>query len=251
MKELADKKPKSARINIWYYIEALEGIAIMIACYFTIFLKPWRDRWGMTKDQLDREFPGDHIVPDPRSEFTHGIDIDAPADFVWPWIVQMGKDRGGFYSYELLENLVGLKIYNSDEILTEYQRTKVGDMIPFGPETAYPLVICEPGSAMVIENHDDLDARKSYDPEQGHPDNFLHLTWLWFIEPVGNRRSRFISRNRLNYKSSLKNRMTIGLLAEPIVFAMDRKMCLGIKKRAEQYFRASHRKKAPVPADLG
>ena len=250
MDKLAMKKPKTDRINISYFLEALEGIAIMIACYFTIFLKPIRDRWGMTKDQLARKFPGDHIIPEPRSEFTHGIDIGAPADFVWPWVVQMGKDKGGFYSYELLENIMGLGIYNADQILDEFQHAQVGDLIPFGPDSAYPLAVYEPGSAMVIENCDNLNRKTSYDPEQGHPENFLHLSWLWFVESIDGERSRFISRNRLNFKSSLKNRITIGLLAEPIVFAMDRKMCLGIKKRAERYYRASL-KKATLPADPG
>lgn len=250
MEELAIKQQKSRRAEFSYYLDALEGIGIMIACYLTIFLKPLRDRWGMTKKQLAREFPGDHIVTEPKSEFTHGIDIDAPAESVWPWVVQMGKGRGGFYSYELLENLMGLGIYNTDKVLAEFQHTRVGDMIPFGPESAYPLVICEPGSAMVIENCDDLDTKKSYDPEQGRPDNFLHLSWLWFIEPINDKKSRFISRNRLNYKSSIINRMMIGLLLEPIVFAMDRKMCLGIKKRAERYHRAKE-EKTPIHADLG
>ena len=210
----------------------------MAACYFTIFLKPFRDRWGMTRPQLDREFPGDGIIPIPRSQFTHGVEIKAPARFVWPWVAQIGKDKGGFYSYELLENVIGLEIYNTDKILEEFQHPKTGDMVPFGPKSAYPLVICDEGKAMVIESCEDLGAKKVYNPDHGHPENYMHLSWLWFIEPINSESSRFVSRNRLTYNDSFKNRLLIGILSEPIVFAMDRKMCLGIKKRAEQRYRS-------------
>ena len=232
------------KINLSSIFSALEGVLIMLACYLTIFLKPLRDKWGMTKERLAEEFPGDDIIADPRSQFTHGIDIKAPAEFVWPWVAQMGKDRAGFYSYELLENILGLEIYNSDKILDEFQSPQKGDLIPFGPDTAYPLVICDQGKAMVIENFDDLDTRKKYDPENGHPENYLHLSWLWFIESVDAENSRFVSRNRLTYKDSYKNKLIIGLLSEPIVFAMDRKMCLGIKKLAERHYRSRKKSKA-------
>ena len=226
------------KISLSSIFSALEGMLIMIACYLTIFLKPLRDKWGMAKDQLIKKFPGDDIVAEPKSQFTHGIEINAPAEFVWPWVAQMGKDRGGFYSYELLENILGLEIYNTDSILDEFQHPRTGDLIPFGPKTAYPLVICDHGKAMVIENYDDLDTRKKYKPEDGHPENYLHLSWLWFVESVDAENSRFVSRNRLTYKDSFKNQLIIGLLSEPIVFAMDRKMCLGIKRRAERHYRS-------------
>ena len=230
-------------------LEAVEGVGIIILCYLTLFLKSYRDRWGLTKEMSGRELPGDHIVPIPRTVFTHGIEIDAPADFVWPWIAQLGKDRGGFYSYELLENIIGLEIYNANSLLPDHQDPAVGDLIPFGPDMAYPLVICEPGKAMVIENCDDLDRKKTYNPDEGHPRNFLHLSWLWFVEPIDANRSRFISRNRVSFSSSFMNRIMFGALTEPVVFAMDRKMCLGIKQRAERNFKR-WKEKSEIQRDL-
>ncbi len=227
------------KFTILQIVEGIEGILIMLACYITIFLKPLRDRWGLTKQDALRKLPGDDLVKNPRSVFSHGIIINAPAEFVWPWVAQMGKDRGGFYSYEALENIAGLGIYNSDLILQEYQHPKVGDIIPFGPENGYPLAICEPGRAMVIENCDDLDNKTTYDPDKELPKNYLHLSWLWYIESLDDDSTRFISRNRVTYNPTLKNRFIFRFLSEPIIFAMDRKMCLGIKKRAEKLYRSS------------
>ena len=218
-------------------LQGIEGLIVMAAAYLTLFLKPLRDRWGLTKAEALRALPGDELVKEPKSVFSHGIKINAPASFVWPWVVQMGKDRAGFYSYEALENLAGLNIYNADTILEEYQNPKEGDIIPFGPDTGYPIAVYDEGRALVIENCDDLDTKTIYDPQIGHPENFLHISWLWYVEPLDKERSRFISRNRVNFRNSFSNRLKISILAEPMVFAMDRKMCLGIKRRAEKLYR--------------
>jgi len=87
---------------------------------------------------------------------------------------------------------------------------------------------------MAIENWYDFKTKKTYDPEHSSASNFLHLTWLWYVEELDVNTSRFISRNRVSYSSSAKTNFIFGLLLEPIVFAMDRKMCLGIKKRSER-----------------
>jgi hypothetical protein len=234
-----DDRKQKYRFTSLQIIEGLEGILIIIACYLSLFLKPLRDRWGLSAEEAKRTLPGDRIIPEPQSDFTHGVVIDAPPDHVWPWVAQIGKDRGGFYSYEALENLFGLGIYNAETILKQYQHPKKGDIIPFGPKNGCPLVICNEGESMVIENSVDMDNGKPYDPSEGQPEKFLHLSWLWHIEPMDQDRSRFISRNRLNFNPSLKNRIMFSALAEPVVFAMDRKMCLGIKRRAERSFKFS------------
>jgi hypothetical protein len=227
--------PKT-RYSLLQILEGIEGAGIIIACYLTFFLSGMRSRWGLNKQELMRTFPADERVPDPKSQFTHAIDINAPADKVWPWIAQIGQGRGGFYSYELLENMTGLKIYNADRVIREFQNPKIGDLIAFGPEDAYPLVYCEEGQGMALENWYDLDAKATYDPEEDTPQNYLHLTWLWYVEAVDARKSRFFSRNRVTYSPSRKANLMFGKLFEPIVFAMDRKMCLGIKKRAERLY---------------
>ncbi len=233
------KNKKKWRFTPLQIMEGLEGALIIVACYLSWFLRPLRDRWGLTKEEAYRTLPGDHIIEQPQSAFTHGIVINAPAKYVWPWVAQMGKDRGGFYSYEALENLMGLGIYNADTILEQHQHPKQGDIILFGPDNGCTLAICKEGEAMVIENSLDMDTNKPYNPAEGHPKNYLHLSWLWYIEPLDRYKSRFISRNRLNFSPTFKNRLMFSAMAEPMVFAMDRKMCLGIKRRAERSFRKS------------
>ncbi|MDH3652069.1 MAG: hypothetical protein OEQ53_20450 [Saprospiraceae bacterium] len=237
MKANPFREQKIPRFTSIQILQGIEGIAVITACYITFFLKPLRDRWGLSKKETERTFPGDELVAEPKSQFTHAVDIDAPTEYVWPWISQIGQGRGGFYSYEALENIVGSNISNSDKVLPAFQNPQIGDLISFGPHDAYPLVICKPGEAMAIENWYDLDTKQVYDPKLSSPENYLHLTWLWYVESVDTNRTRFISRNRLTYNSSVKARLMFGPITEPIVFAMDRKMCLGIKRRAEALFR--------------
>ncbi|MBT8294315.1 MAG: hypothetical protein KJN70_13655 [Eudoraea sp.] len=231
------KEQRRTRFTALQVLEGLEGILIIIAAYLTLFFKPLRDRWGLSYKEANVTFPGDHLVPQPRSEFVHAIEINAPASCVWPWIAQIGQGRGGFYSYEALENIFGLQIYNSDKILPEFQQPKIGDLIPFGPKDAYPVVICEHGKALAIENWYDLNKNSVYNQALESPMNYLHLSWLWMVEPLDEHSSRFISRNRVDYSPSLKNSLLFGFLGEPVVFAMDRKMCYGIKRRAEILYR--------------
>ncbi|NHF59689.1 hypothetical protein FK220_010075 [Flavobacteriaceae bacterium TP-CH-4] len=230
-------KQHSNRFSFRQALEGLEGIGIICACYLTLFLKPLRDRWGLNKAEVARPFPGDELVSAPKTKFTHAVKINAPANYVWPWIAQIGQGKGGFYSYEALENLIGLQIYNSDVVLPEFQNPSIDDSVAFAPGDRTPIVICEPGRAMAIENSLDMDSNQKYDPKGPAPKNYLHLTWLWFVEAIDENHSRFTSRNRVDYAPNFKNKLMFGPLTEPIVFAMDRKMCLGIKKRAERLYR--------------
>ena len=96
----------------------IEGIggALLIGVNLVLgpILRPKRIRWGATDDEVQQTVPGDELVPQPKWSYTQAITIRAPAAEVWPWLVQMGQGRGGFYSYESLENLVGCDIHNTD-----------------------------------------------------------------------------------------------------------------------------------------
>ena len=214
-------------------LAGLEGVAIMLACYLTLFLKPIRDRWGTTLQKHQSEFPVDHLISDPLNVFTHAILIKSPASAVWPWIAQIGQGRGGFYSYELLENLTGMNIINAWEILEEFQYPKEGDLIPFGAGTAYPIVYLQLARSLAIGVWYDMSKKQTYDPVQDQPRRFLEITWLWHLESISETSCRLYSRNRMKLNPSLGSKL-LTLLGEPIVFAMDRKMLHGIKRRAER-----------------
>jgi hypothetical protein len=96
---------------------------------FLVLARPWYLRWGASGDELIRSLPGDEIVPIPRMQATRAITINAPVFEVWPWVAQLGQDRGGFYSYELREDLAGCEMTNSDRIHSEFQDWKIGDKL--------------------------------------------------------------------------------------------------------------------------
>ena len=90
---------------------------------------PWQQRWGATDGEVVGPLPGDDLVAEPAVQTTRAISIAAPAAAVWPWIVQLGADRGGFYSYDWLENLFGLGIHSADRIVEDWQTRRVGDLV--------------------------------------------------------------------------------------------------------------------------
>jgi hypothetical protein len=179
-------------------------------------VRPWHLRWGATDEEVGKRLAGDELVPVAKLKATHAVTINAAAHDVWPWLVQMGQTRGGFYSYTWLENLVGCHMHNADEIIPQWQELKVGDSVWLHPK-APPLKVAaiEPGSAIVLKG------------------------WGAFIlEPIDEKTTRLIIRSQGNYDPDLKNAVLNFLLwrvvFEPAHFIMERKMLLGIKERAEK-----------------
>src|SRR5690242_10440737 len=106
---------------------ALLGLGAAIA--YALVFRPWHLRWGATDEETTETLPGDALVPHPKSQATHAITIHAPVAEVWPWLVQVGQDKGGFYSYTWLENLVGCQMRNADRIVPQFQQLQVGDKV--------------------------------------------------------------------------------------------------------------------------
>lgn len=198
----------------------ITGAAALLAYLFVI--RPWHLRWGLTDDEVSRPLPGDELVPQPRQEATRALTIQAPVSEVWPWLVQLGQGRGGFYSYDWLENLVGCDIHNADRIMPEFQHLQVGDPVRLGPEgyPFYPVAAIEPERALILH---------AADPNiSGH-----HESWVFYLEPINEGATRLMVRNRRDYEPSLANFLMWQVITEPAHFIMERKMLLGIKQRAE------------------
>ena len=113
-----------------------DGIIGAIEVAFTLLLSPfirsWYNRWGATADEIGRALPGDDLVPTPRQRYTRAITINASSDAIWPWLAQMGQGRGGLYSYDWLENLIGCDIHSVDWIVPAFQDLQVGDAVRLG-----------------------------------------------------------------------------------------------------------------------
>ncbi len=207
--------------------DGLRGAALIAANLATPFLRGLRSHWGLDGSQAARSLPGDELVPDPAWSYTHGVEIEAPAAAVWPWVAQVGADRAGFYSYEWLENLLGCRLENADRVNEDWQM-KPNDQLLLHPD-APPLRVerFESGHHFVAFAPGDERARAKGEP-------WCSVSWLFLVEPLGPQRCRFISRYRANYSHHFAVRLGFGpTLIEPVSFVMDRRMLLGVKERAE------------------
>jgi hypothetical protein len=190
---------------------------------------------------------GDDLVPHPLLGYTRAITIDAPPDQVWPWLAQMGQGRGGLYSFDGLENLVGCRIHSADHLLADAQQLGAGDLIRLGP-VGYPCFRVdevEPGAALVLVGADPRPPHAAAAP--GSPTGIA--TWQWHLRPTPDGRgTRLVARQRLSYPPK-PGPSIMWHLVEPVAFVMERRMLRGIKQRAERDRRPGEG--APVPGTTG
>ena len=168
--------------------------------------------WGATEAEGASRLPGDELLEDADGVSTRAIWIDAPAAVVWPWLAQMGPSpRGGAYTYDWIENLLGLGMHSVDQVLPEYQHPQIGDTISLG------------SNRMRVER---------VDPEHVLAWRSEDRNWVWtFVIEERGGRTRVISRNRFRLPTLIGR---VGMLPmEPGSLVMERKMLLGIKGRAE------------------
>jgi len=208
----------------------------MAASLLTPFLNDRRRKWGATEDEVRRAWPVDDLVPQPKGEYIHAITINAPAAAVWLWLVQIGQGRGGFYSYEFLENLIGCKMRSADKIIPELQYLEVGDSIPMHPTmgSPYKVAAIDPGRTLVLLRREDTQTGKAFELSDKMPEKYQNMSWLFFLDEHDDGTTRLISRSRNDWNQSLINTLFFGIFG-PITLEMDRKMLLGIKQRAEAH----------------
>ena len=194
--------------------------------------------WGATDQEVTGAMPGDELVGRARYRSTHAITIAAPADRVWPWLVQMGQGRGGLYSYDRIENLLGLDIHSAQEIHADLQDLHVGDVVRLVPEGTQPplrfvVALLEAPTVLVLG------------PDGPRDDAFAtHLPypcWTFELRPVGRDACRLVVRFQADFKPTLLGLVAYKWALAPVHLVMERKMLLGIKQRAE-------RDHLPVPA---
>ena len=176
----------------------------------------WHLRWGATDHEVQAPMPGDELVPKASMQATRAITIDAPPELVWPWIVQMGYRRAGFYTYDLLDNA---GIDSADRILEQYQPPRIGDWIPMAKRinetTAFRVKAFATNEWLLWEK----------------PDS----TWAWKLAPLEGGRTRLIARLKQRYAWEKPGSAILSLvLLEFGDFAMMRRVLKGIKARAER-----------------
>jgi hypothetical protein len=188
-------------------------VLLLVAAYVAV-IHPWMANWGSTAAERRMALAGDELFPAEGTRSTMAITIGATPEVVWQWLVQVGQDRGGFYSYTWLENLLGVDIHNADRIHPEWQHLATGDTWRLAPadylrglakDAVVPVVLSDPGRALVVgglggHGNVALDAQASRLIVRGEPQGQSFLTVM---------------------------------LLDPVVFTMERRMLLGLKARAE------------------
>jgi hypothetical protein len=178
-------------------------------------------RWGATDEEIAAAQPGDDLISDANVTATRAITIRRSPDVIWPWIAQIGQGRGGFYSYDFLENLFGFDIHSADRVVPEWQRLEVGDEVRLAAKAGLNAAIVEPGRALVLQGSLPMAQRPPFDS-----------TWAFILCEQRDGTTRLLSRERYGYK-----RWWAPFVVEPtqaISFVMSRKMLLGIRERAER-----------------
>ena len=189
--------------------EGLGAAAIAASVLLSPLLRSWYSNWGATQEEGDMPLPGDDLVPEPVLVANRAITIEAPAAAIWPWLEQLGQGRGGFYSYQRLENLAGCQIRNANQILPELQNLAVGDLVRLGPEgyPAFEVAAINPGVSLILKG--DLPS------PQGKPTTWI---WIFYLNPLNDQTTRLILRTRLEYEQNFGNTMMWHAFTDPISF---------------------------------
>lgn len=205
-------------------IESISGVS-QIAANALLYplLHKWRIRWGSAEEERALHLPGDELVAEPQWTYNHAISIDAPRSAVWPWLVQLGQGRGGFYSYEGLENLVGCQIRNVMEIRPELQNLSVGDKIVLHGRSGFGLEVVrlDPERALVL----------------GGPPNERgsQASWAFYLLDGPSGTTRLLERGHYFAGKGLSEKLGFGpYLLDPVSFVMSKRMLKNIKKLVEE-----------------
>jgi hypothetical protein len=199
--------------------------AVTVGVYLR-FIRPWQLRWGATDEEVARAMPGDDVVKQATFNATRGVTIQARPEEIWPWVVQMGCKRAGWYSYDWIDNL-GRP--SAQRIIPELQQVAVGDLIPISPDGTFGLRV------------------KEFEPHRWMLwwDDKGNTSWYWRLSPLDAHATRLITRIRMHYHW-LSPTILIFLLEDVGDIVMMRKCLLGIKQRAERVSR-----QAPEPGEAG
>lgn len=186
-----------------------DAVAILAgAAAYARWVRPWLRRWGATDAECSVRLPGDPTGAKAVAQSTRAVQIDAPADAVWPWLAQIGQDRGGFYSYAWLENLAGCRMRNADRVHPEWGQRAVGETVLLHPNGGLKILHIELDRALVLEGG-----------------------WSLVVEPHGPERCRLLTR--FYAPAGIAGNAYYAMLLELPHFVMERKMLLEIKRRAE------------------
>ena len=205
------------------------GLVAAAMIVYRRFVRPWHERWGATEEEINGFLPGDDLIAEPASQVTRAITIDAPSDAVWSWVIQLGADRGGFYSYDWLEDLFGLGIHSANDIVQGWQRRGVGELV-YGDAKGrggWYVMDVQPNRALVLQMADVKNGRPATRSHRA----FMEFTWAFVLHEGTDSKTRLLVRERVAFRYELSRFLMtpVGLVS----FLMTQKTMRGIKERVE------------------
>jgi len=216
------------RSTLRFILEALEGIAVSAVTLLTWpVTKRWLRNWGSLPEERGRNWPGDALVSPDHATYTRAIGIEVPPERVWPWLVQFGLGRAGFYSYEMLERVLGIPVRNVESIVPELQSLSVGEEILLHPKApGIPVADLDEGRHICFGGK----VEEAAGSESGNPGR----SWSMYLEPRAEDQTRLILRGCVEppVEPTLGKRLE-GVLEEPVDFIMEQRMLRTVKRLAE------------------
>ncbi len=214
---------------------AVPTAAVAAVAGWAAFVRPWLRRWGATDEEIARPMPGDELIQAARHRSTRAITIRARPDEIWPWLVQMGSGRGGLYSVDLLDQMLGvIEGPSAERVLPEWQELKPGDVIPIGGTPGWPVHAVERDRSLVLRiEHGEALATQS-----------------WGLYPIDPETTRLVLRVRGAAAPGLRTAALVAVI-EPQELVMVRAQLLGIRRRAEQLADARRAAARARPPDGG
>jgi hypothetical protein len=219
----------------WLRRSALAILIIFVAAgiAYHLGLRNWCMRWGTTPAEAHATLPGDDLFPVYTGQATHAITIHASPQQVWPWLMQIGQDRSGFYSYTFLENSIGADMPKVERLVPDWKARTVGETVwfatpkRFGGQGRMIAAVVQPERSFVMVSPKDWENLQAGRPAQ---EGF----WSFTLEPAPDGQSRLIARARGGTPPTLASRAIGRLFWEPMHFVMEQKMLRTIRDLSER-----------------
>jgi hypothetical protein len=214
---------------------AVTAVALeALGAAYSFVLLPRLRRWGATAYEVSRALPGDELVPAPLYTTTHAITVRASAEAIWPWLVQIGQNRGGFYTYDALENLAGLNVRSANRVHPEWQDLRAGeDYLTLDPDQTMKMAVAvfEPPRAFVVRS-----GAPGEPPQEAGSLFRGEMAWTWgfYLDHAGPSETRLIIRSRASWQRTIPATFAQAFGLEPAHFIMEEGMLRGIRGRAER-----------------
>ena len=198
-------------------LATLSLVVLAMAAYL-LWARPYQLTWGATSDEISRAMPGDELAANPRFLATRAITIDAPPEQIWPWLIQMGYGRAGYYGMDILENAGSPRgLHSAEQILPEFQDFKVGDPVPISSVAQMKFYAIQPGQYMIWRGN-----------EEGASGGFT-----WALYPIDASHTRLVNRIRWSHHWTQPGLLALDLFTEFTDHIAVREILQGVKGRVE------------------